>query len=175
MKVNAVPIIKERLTMREVLERYGYEAKKRIPCPIHSGKHANFEVKEKTFCCHSHCGSGDVITFVRKLFGLSFPDALKKIDADFGIGIYRDHTSEENRRYYYMQMAANAKRERERQEREKAETDYWEAFDEWKRLDDNMRIYRPKSPDEDFHPLFVESLQKLSYQEYVLDCLTYGG
>ena len=61
--------------------------------------------------------------------------------------------------------------ESEKKRREQIESDYWEAFDEWKRLDDNRRIYRPKSPDEELHPLFVESLQKLDYQKYVLDCL----
>ena len=47
----------------------------------------------------------------------------------------------------------------------------WAAFDEWKRLDDNSRLYSPKSPAEELHPLFVESLQKLTHQEYILDCL----
>jgi DNA polymerase-3 subunit beta len=29
----------------------------------------------------------------------------------------------------------------------------------------------PKSPDEELHPLFLESLQKLDHQKYVLDCM----
>lgn len=171
MRIDAVQTIKDRLTMREVLERYGYNVKRRIPCPIHNGNDDNFEVKEHTFCCHSHCGSGDVITFVQKLFDLSFPDTLRKIDADFGFNIYGDHTFEELRRSHYKQMAIKAERERKQREKEQADKEYWAAFDEWKRLDDNRRLYKPKSPDEELHPLFVESLQKLSYQEYLVDCL----
>lgn len=31
--------------------------------------------------------------------------------------------------------------------------------------------YAPKTPDEDFHPLFVEALQKQDYVDYLLDVL----
>lgn len=171
MRINAVQTIKDRLTMREVLEHYGFSAKRRIPCPLHCGKDDNFEIKGNNWRCYSRCGSGDTISFVQKLYGLSFQDTLRKIDADFGLNIYGDHSFDELRRSHYQQQALQAKRDREKREKQKAEDDYWEAFDEWKRLDDNRRIYRPKSPDEEPHPLFVESLQKLDYQKYVLDCL----
>ena len=171
MRIDAVQTIKDRLTMREVLEHYGYSIKKRIPCPLHIGGDNNFEIKEKSYCCHSHCGSGDIITFVQKLFNLSFPDALRKIDTDFGLNIYGDHTFEDLRRSHYKQMSIKAERERKKHQKETAENEYWKAFDEWKRLDDNRHIYKPKSPDEELHPLFVESLQKLSSQEYLVDCL----
>ena len=108
---------------------------------------------------------------MQKLFDLSFPDTLRKIDADFGLNIYGDHTFEELRRSHYKQMAIKAERERKRKEKEQANKEYWAAFDEWKRLDDNIRLYKPKSPDEELHPLFVESLQKLTHQEYLVDCL----
>ena len=170
MKIDAAREIKSRVSMREALEHYGFSASRRIPCPLHGGKDANFEVKGNTWRCYSHCGSGDVISFVQKYYNLSFQETLKKIDNDFGLNIYGDHSFEELRRSHYQQQALQAKREREKREKQKAEDDYWKAFDEWKRLDDNRRIYRPKSPDEELHPLFVESLQKLDYQKYVLDC-----
>lgn len=171
MRVDAVQTIKERLTMREVLEYYGYDVKRRIPCPLHNGIDDNFEIKEKTYCCHSHCGGGDIITFVQKFFNLSFPEALRKIDTDFGLNIYGDHTFEDVRRSHYQQMAVKAKKERAKREKEALNNEYWKAFDEWKRLDDNRQIYKPKSPDEDLHPLFVESLQKLEHQIFILECL----
>lgn len=170
MRIDAVQTIKDRLTMRDILERYGFSAKRRIPCPLHSGKNDNFEIKGNNWRCYSRCGSGDTISFVQKMFDLPFQDALRKIDTDFGLNIYGDHSFEELRRSHYQQKALQAKRGREKREKQKAENDYWEAFDEWKRLDDNRRLYRPKSPDEELHPLFVESLQKLDYQKYVLDC-----
>lgn len=171
MRIDAVQTIKDRLTMRDVLERYGFSTKRRIPCPLHNGKDDNFEIKGGNWRCYSHCGSGDIISFVQQLYGLSFQDTLRKIDADFGLNIYGDHSFEELRRSHYQQQALQAKRAREKREKQKAEDDYWAAFDEWKRLDDNRQLYRPKSPDEELHPLYVESLQKLDYQKYVLDCL----
>jgi hypothetical protein len=171
MRIDAVQTIKDRLTMCDVLERYGFSAKRRIPCPLHCGKGDNFEIKGNNWRCYSRCGSGDTISFVQKMFDLPFQDALRKIDTDFGLNIYGDHSFEELRRSHFQQQALQAKREREKREKEKVENDYWKAFDECKRLDDNRTIYRPKSPDEELHPLFVESLQKLDYQKYVLDCL----
>lgn len=171
MRIDAVQIIKDRLTMHEVLERYGFSAKKRIPCPLHDGKDDNFEIKGNNWRCYSHCGSGDTISFVQQLYDLSFQDTLRKIDADFGLNIYGDRSFEELRRSHFKQQALQAKRDREKREKQKAEEEYWSAFDEWKRLNDNLRLYRPKSPDEELNPLFVESLQKLDYQKYVLDCL----
>lgn len=171
MRIDAVQTIKERLTMCDVLERYGFSAKRRIPCPLHNGKDDNFEVKGNNWRCYSHCGNGDTISFVQKLFDLPFRDALRKIDTDFGLNIYGDHSFEELRRSHYQQQALQAKREREKREKKKAEDEYWAAFDEWKRLFDNRWKYKPKSQDEELHPLFVESLQKLDYQQYLLDCL----
>lgn len=169
MHIDAVQTIKERLTMAEVVSRYGFSADRRMACPLHNGEDLNFEIKDRTWRCYSHCGSGDAISFVQKLFNVSFQDALRKIDADFGLNIYGSHSFEELRRSHYQQQALKAKREREKYEKQKAEDEYWAAFDEWKRLDDNRRIYRPKSTGEELHPLFVESLQKLEYQKYVME------
>ena len=171
MRLDAVQVIKSQITMSDLLMKYGLPAKHRIPCPLHCGKDDNFEIKGNHWKCYSRCGGGDTISFVQKYFGLSFQDALRKIDADFALNIYGDHSLQELRSAYYMQQALQAKREREKREKQKADDEYWAAFDEWKRLDDNRRLYRPKSPDEELHPLFVESLQKLAYQKYALDCL----
>jgi DNA primase len=171
MWIDATQVIKDRLKMTDVVERYGFSASRRMRCPLHNGDGLNFEIKDSTWRCYSRCGCGDAISFVQKLFGVSFQEALRKIDADFGLGIYGNHSFEELRRSHYQQQSLRAKREAEAREKQMAEDEYWAAFDEWKRLDDNVRRYRPVSPDETPHPLFLEGLQKLSYQRYVLDCL----
>lgn len=173
MQFNVVQTIKDRLTMREVLEYYGYEPNKKgfICCMFHNEKTPSMKIFEKDYHCFG-CGEhGDVITFVQKLFNLSFQEALKKIDVDFGLNLYGDKTFEELRKSHYQTKQLQAKREREKAEREQIDVEYWAAFDEWKRLEDNKKNYAPKTPDEELHPLFVEALQKLSYQIYLLDCL----
>ena len=169
MSVDKVEIIKDRLKMSDVLERYGYTTKRRIPCPLHNGKDNNFEVKEKSWRCYSHCGNGDTISFVKKLFGLSFPDTLKKIDTDFNLGLFEHISNRKSLDIARQSYQRKKERERKKQEIEAVKNRYWNVFDEWVRLDRNMILYAPKTPDEELHPLFVEALQNLSYQQYLLD------
>ena len=173
MQFNVVQIIKDRLTMLEVLERYGYEPNKKgfVCCPFHNEKTPSMRIYEKDYHCFGCEEHGDTITFVQKLFNLSFQEALKKIDIDFGLNLYGDKTFEELRKSHYQLKQLQAKREREKAEREQSNVEYWVAFDEWKRLEDNKQKFAPKTPDEELHPLFVEALQKLSYQTYLLNCL----
>lgn len=171
MRVDKVEIIKDRLMMCEVLQHYGYEPNraKFICCPFHNEKTPSMKIYQKDFHCFG-CGEhGDIISFVGKLFNLDFKETLKKIDVDFCLNLYGEHSFEDIRGSHRKQQYLQAKREREKREKEQAEEEYWKIFDEWKRLDDNKRKYAPKTPDEELHPLFVEALQKLAYQEYLLD------
>ena len=169
---NKPQTIKDQLTMRDVLRQYGYEPNRAnfICCPFHNEKTPSMKIFEKDYHCFGCGENGDVITFVQRLFNLSFPDALKKIDVDFGLNLYGDHTFEELRKSHYQQKKLQAERERKKREKEQADMEYWAVFDEWKRLDENKRKFAPKTPDEEMHPLFVEALQKLAHQEYLLDC-----
>ena len=100
MQFNVVQIIKDRLTMCEVLECYGYEPNKKgfICCPFHLEKTPSMRIYDKDYHCFG-CGEhGDVITFVQKLFNISFPDTLKKIDIDFGLNLNVDKTLQELRK-----------------------------------------------------------------------------
>ena len=170
LNMTAVETIKSKITMWDVLAKYGFEQKRRMRCPLHNGDDLNFAVKDNSFMCFSHCGGGDVITFVQKLFGLSFSDALKKIDADFGLNLYGRKSFDELRKSHYQQKQLLAKRERENEEKRQVETEYNSALRELKRLEENKRKYAPKSIDEELHPIYVEAIQKLARQEFALDC-----
>lgn len=173
MRFDAVQKIKEELTLQKVLEFYGFSVNKRgfMRCPFHQEKTPSLKVynKNRSWKCFGCGAGGDEISFVQQLFSMTFPDALKKIDLDFGLNLYGEHSFEDIRRSHRKQQYLQAKREREKREKEQAEKEYWKIFDEWKRLDDNKRKYAPKTPAEEWHPLFVEALQKLAYQEYLLD------
>lgn len=173
MRFDKAQTIKDRLTMREVLLHYGYELNRAgfICCPFHSEKTPSMKIYDTSYNCFGCGANGDVISFVRQLFGLSFPDTLKKIDVDFGLNLYCEHSFEDLRKSHYKQKQIQAERERKEKEKEQADNEYWKIFDEWKRLDDNKRNYAPKTPDEEWHPLYAEALQKLAYQEYLLDCV----
>lgn len=168
--IDKAKIIKDRLKMRDVLSRYGFEPRQRMRCPLHNGYDLNFSVSEHSYMCYSHCGSGDVLTFVQKLFNLSFPETLKKIDVDFNLNLFEDKSFDDFRKSYYQYLSFQAQREREHIERKDADAEYISAIGEWLRLDKNRRIYAPKTIEEEWHPLFIEALKNLPYQSYMIDC-----
>lgn len=83
--VQAVP-------MQAAAERYGLNPDRRgwCCCPFHSEKTPSFKVYPGTggFYCFG-CGmGGDVLTFAEQLFGLKPVDAARRLDADFGLGLF---------------------------------------------------------------------------------------
>ena len=175
MKIDAVQTIKQSITMFDVVSKYGLDLHKKhfIYCPFHNEKTPSMKIYtgQKGYYCFGCGTNGDVVSFVQKFFNLSFPETLKKIDVDFCLNIYSDHSFDELKKAHYRQKSVKAQQERIKREKELIDMQYWKAFDEWKRLSDNRKRYAPKSDQEPLHPLFVESLQKLSHQEYKLDCL----
>lgn len=80
-------IIKRLVPMQDVAERYTGEPIRfnRMRCPIHHGKDRNLRIYPKSYycwVCHAH---GDVIQFVMGVCGLSFQDAVKKLNADYDL------------------------------------------------------------------------------------------
>ena len=166
--------IKDRLTLPEIARHYGFTPNRhgRMPCPFHNGKDPNLGLKDRYYNCFVCGAKGDAITFVQDLFGLNFSDTISKINSDFSLGLPIGKRID-RRKQIEMERLAFQRRQKAKQEeaeRHKIEDAYWAAFDEWKRLDDNKRNYEPKTPEDPWHPLFVEALQKIEYAEYKLEC-----
>ena len=85
---RAVDIIKGSLTMRDIFAKYGFEQNRAgfIVCPFHSEKTASLGTyaNDKRWKCFGCGAGGDVISFVMKLFGLNFSQAVIRLGADFG-------------------------------------------------------------------------------------------
>lgn len=81
--------ITEYLTVPMLLSHYGYpvSARKRIPCPLHSGKDPNFCYTDQVFHCWTCGAKGNVVSLVMQLFNLTFPQALMKLNTDFALGL----------------------------------------------------------------------------------------
>ena len=168
--------IKSMVTMPEMMGQYGFNLNKAgfCKCPFHSERSASFKAYPGThgyycFGCGAH---GSVIDFVMLYFGLSFKDALAKINVDFSLGLPigekldRRKQLEMNRQAFMRKRSVDA----ERAEQERLDNAYWTAFDEWKRLDENKRKYAPETTVEPLHPLFVEALKNISGAEYRIEC-----
>lgn len=164
--------IKDRLSMFDVVLRYIPNVKisgNNILCPFHVEKTPSCHLWDDHFKCFG-CGKyGDVISFVRDYFNLSFQDALSKLNYDFGLNlpIGRKPTLKE---------AVEAQKRwraivKERQEREKSylalRNEYLAACAEFQRLRQNYFKYQPQTECTTLHPLFVEALQNLSYYDYL--------
>ena len=96
-------------------------------CPFHGERTGSMKVYDgdrgwHCFGCHE---GGSVIDFVMKLFGLSFVDAQKRLDADFRLGLFQD-AQDVNAR----QKAARAARERKKalEERDRKHLELWERY-----------------------------------------------
>ena len=165
--------IKARLTMRQILGAYGIAVNDHgfARCPFHNEKTASFKAYDgdRGYFCFGCGESGDVITFVMRLFGLSFKAALRKIDTDFDLCLFEKPTLAEYRKAQRAMQEMQTKREREKKEKEAREAAFWKAHDEWLRLMRNKEKYAPKTPAEMWDFRFVEALEKLAYQNYILD------
>lgn len=168
--------IKSMVTMPEMMEHYGFSLNRSgfCKCPFHSERSASFKAYSgnRGFYCFGCGAHGSVIDFVMLYFGLSFKDALDKINDDFSLGLPigekldRIKQLEMNRQAFMRKRAVEA----EKAERERLENAYWAAFEEWKKLDTNKRKYAPETQTETLQPLFVEALKNISGAEYRLEC-----
>ena len=164
---NIFSEIKDRLAMPEVARFYGLEMNRAnmACCPFHDDKTPSLKVYDDHFYCFGCGATGDCTGFVAKLFGLRQIDAAKKISEDFGLGLFDRGIA------VPIKMAVNPKYEMQKWLGEARQTvkDYLTTLYKW------HRDYAPRNQDDEFHPLFVESLQKIDYIEYLQDILTRGS
>lgn len=85
--------IKSRLTMYDLLDKYGFQPNRRgfIQCPFHSEKTASLGIYQngRRWKCFGCGAGGDVISFAQRLFGLSFAQAVTRLECDFGLNTDR--------------------------------------------------------------------------------------
>lgn len=174
MKINFAEEILANITMHNLLEKYHKTGRhNRTSCPFHDGKDNNFSYNDKVYHCFV-CGvKGNIITFVKEYFGLNFKGAISKLNDDFGLGLPINSKMTLRQRKDFLDKAKV--RERQKEQRRIKEENYIKLhnslWDEWTRLDNNRRDYAPKSLGDDFHPLYVEAVNKIDYQSYLIDSL----
>ena len=165
--------VKEQVSTRDVAVHYGHKVNRQgmMRCPFHPDKTPSMKV-DKNFICFGCQEKGDVIRFASKLFGLPPYDAAGKLIEDMGLTV-----TAENRPEVQPGIRQKAKRERtEKQLFDQAVDRIYDVYcDYYRLLNEWAEAYAPVSPDEDFHPLFVEAMHKRDYVEYLLDLLYDGS
>ncbi len=165
--MNVFEAVKGNVTTRQAAELYGIQVSRHgmAVCPFHDDKNPSMKV-DKRFHCFACQADGDAVDFVSRLFGLPSKEAAVKIANDFGIGY--DSGRKPSVR---AKIRAPTPEQRYRQEESrcyKVLSDYFHHLRTWKQQ------YAPKQPEDVWHPLFVEALQRESHIEYLLDVLLYG-
>ena len=113
-------------------------------CPFHD-EHSPSLKLSRGFHCFGCGAQGDVITFVSRLFGIPPGEAAQKLSADFGIpagnhsrGPPAARTEMETWVFYAKEILHG----------------YYDLLIDWKQR------YCPKASNAEWHPLFIEALQR---------------
>lgn len=165
--MNVFEAVKQAVTTRQAAEMYGIRVNHHgmAVCPFHDDRNPSMKV-DKRFHCFGCQADGDAVDFVSRLFGLTGKEAAMKLADDFGIRY--DSRQKPSVKPHILEPTPEQKYRQEEAHCYKVLSDYFHLLRAWKIQ------YAPKQPEEEWHPRFVEALQRESYIEYLLDILLYG-
>ena len=158
--------VKRSVTTRQAAERYGIRVGRNgmCRCPFHDDKTPSMKVDPRFHCFG--CGAdSDVIDFVSRMESISPKEAALMVARTFSIP-YADKVPPRRRKPRQETPEQSFKR----MERHcfRVLCDYRNLLCRWK------EDCAPKTPEDDWNPLFVEALQKQNYVDYLLDTLLFS-
>ena len=165
--MNVFEAVKQSVTTRQAAEFYGFRVNRArmIACPFHNDRTPSMKV-DKRFHCFGCGADGDAVDFVSRLFELPSKDAAIKLADDFGIAY--DSKSKPSIVARIREPTPQQKFEAEEKRCFRVLSDYFHKLRAWE------KDYAPKQPEDEWHPLFTEALQRRDYIEYLLDRLIDG-
>lgn len=166
--MNVFEAVKGNVTARQVAEAYGLKVGRTgmACCLFHSDKSPSMKLDERYYCFG--CGvTGDAVDLTAKLFGIGLKEAAIKLADDFGISY--NSRQKLSIRPKIREPTPEQKYQKEENHCYKVLSDYFHLLSDWETQ------YAPQQPEDEWHPLFVEALQRKSYIEYLLDILLYGS
>ena len=179
--MNIFQEMKERVTARQVAERYGLKVSRNgmARCPFHNDKHPSMKIDRNYYCFA--CGAkGDAVNYVAILFGLSQFEAAKKINEDFALGIPIGKQEVRKKREPEVRKKEKVPTKEERMQFVQKKIDKWarDAVDVLLRylrwMEFWNEFYKPESMEAEWHPLFAEALQNESKISFLVDILMFG-
>lgn len=162
-----------RLTAQQVARYYGFNPNRAgfIQCPFHQGDRTpslKLYPEHRGWCCFGCRKGGSVVNFVMELFGLSFPQAIIRLDSDFHLGLT-------NQRPTPGQRAKIAdQRRREEAERARLEGEYRALAEEHRYWHEIVKHFAPTRAEWEggwAHPFYAEGVKRLPELEWRLDQL----
>ena len=179
--MNIFQEMKERVTARQVAERYGLKVNRNgmACCPFHNDKHPSMKIDRNYYCFA--CGTkGDAVNYVAVLFGLSQFEAAKKSNNEFSLDLPIGTAGASTKRKSEVKKKEKALTKEERMQFVQKKIEQWanDASDillrylRW--MEFWKEFYKPESAEEEWHPLFAEALQNESKVSYLTDILMFG-
>ena len=164
--MNVFEAVKQFVTTRQAAEHFGIRVGRNgmCVCPFHADKNPSMKV-DRRFHCFGCQADGDVIDFVSRLEAVSPKEAALILAQAFSIP-YEDKEPSSHRKP--PQETPEQRFRRMERYCFRVLCDYRNLLRRWK------RDYAPKTPEEEWHPLFVEALQKQAHVEYLLDVLLFS-
>lgn len=168
-KSNVFEAVKQSVTTRQAAEHYRIRVNRNgmCVCPFHNDKNPSMKV-DKRFHCFGCQADGDVIDFAARLFGLNNKEAALKLAEDFSVSFDAKGHDPPRRRPVKRKISEELRFRQAEQRCFRVLSGYYHLLGQWK------TEYAPKQEDEQWHPLFVEALQKQDYIGYLLDVLLSG-
>lgn len=132
-------------------------------CPLHGDHDASLKVYggARGWVCYGCHKGGDVINLAMDMYGLSFRDAIAKLNEDFNVGIDMDRKISTKEAFMASVKLSKAKEKQKDEELRKAalERAYWKAFDEWRKYDIRVMDLEAQAKDGAFTSEFTEALR----------------
>ena len=165
--MNVFEAVKGNVTARQAAELYGIQVNRHgmAVCPFHNDRNPSMKL-DMRFHCFACQADGDAVDFVSRFFGLPSKEAAMKLADDFSIPY--DARRKPSVRPRIREPTPEQRYRQEESRCFKVLSDYFHRLKAWKQQ------HAPKQPEDEWHPLFVEALQRESYIEYLLDVLLYG-
>ena len=154
--------VKERLNLIEAAKYYGVQPNRSgfVNCLFHSDKTPSLKLYPAHFHCYG-CGKhGDIITLTEQLFTLPPYQAAQKLAQDFNIIRGNDYQNMKPR------ISEQIKYYQQEQKTFRLLNDYCLFLEKWR------EDFKPNNPEDEFHPLFVESLMKYEQYNYYREIFT---
>lgn len=159
--------IRDAVTMADVLSVYCPSLPRhgrRCPCPLHNGRDNNFSYNAHGYKCFVCGESGDVISFVKALYGLpNMMEAMRRIDTDFHLNLFSD--SALNAEISAKVLKHRAEEQERQRENERRTSEYHDLLDKWIALDKIKQTADPMSDE------YAEAVKTIDAIGFMLDSL----
>ena len=165
--MNLFEAVKRSVTTRQAAQQYGISVNQNgmAVCPFHKDRHPSMKVDHR-FHCFGCLADGDVIDFTARLYHLPVREAAEKLAADFGV--FYDTCWQRTPRPVKPLLTEEMRFKQAEHRCYDAFANYLNLLKQW------QRDYAPKPTDTEWHPLFVEAMQKQCDVEALLDTLLSG-